>query len=56
MITGRTYVITQNCCKDGSCVPGHSTALLTSDARIKRSPAPIRCPVITTEPNGKGLT
>jgi predicted nucleic acid-binding protein len=32
----------------------HSTALLTSDARIERSRAPIRCPIITIQPNGDG--
>ncbi|HYB35125.1 MAG TPA: type II toxin-antitoxin system VapC family toxin [Mycobacterium sp.] len=30
----------------------HATALLTSDARIERSQAPIRCPVITIQPDG----
>lgn len=29
-----------------------ATALITSDARIERSGAPIRCPVITIQPNG----
>ena len=29
----------------------HATALLTSDARIERSGAPIRCPVITVRPS-----
>jgi predicted nucleic acid-binding protein len=29
----------------------HATALLTSDARIERSGAPMRCPIITIQPN-----
>jgi predicted nucleic acid-binding protein len=29
----------------------HATALLTSDARIERSGAPIRCPIFTIRPN-----
>ena len=29
----------------------HASALLTSDARIERSGAPIRCPIITIQPN-----
>jgi predicted nucleic acid-binding protein len=32
----------------------HATALLTSDARIERSGAAIRCPVITIQPNDNG--
>jgi predicted nucleic acid-binding protein len=32
----------------------HATALLTSDARIERSGAAIRCPVITIRPNDNG--
>ena len=28
----------------------HATALLTSDARIERSGAPMRCPIITIQP------
>jgi predicted nucleic acid-binding protein len=29
----------------------HAIALLTSDARIERSGAPMRCPIITIQPN-----
>jgi predicted nucleic acid-binding protein len=29
----------------------HATALLTSDARIERSGAPMRCPIVTIQPN-----
>jgi predicted nucleic acid-binding protein len=29
----------------------HATALFTSDARIERSGAPMRCPIITIQPN-----
>ena len=32
----------------------HTTALLTSDARIERSGAPIRCPIITIRPSDNG--
>lgn len=32
----------------------HATALLTSDARIERSGAPIRCPIITVQPRDRG--
>ena len=32
----------------------HATALLTSDARIERSGAPIRCPIITIQANDNG--
>jgi predicted nucleic acid-binding protein len=32
----------------------HATTLLTSDARIERSGAPIRCPIITIRPNDNG--
>jgi predicted nucleic acid-binding protein len=32
----------------------HATALLTSDARIERSGAAIRCPVITIRPDDNG--
>ena len=32
----------------------HATALLTSDTRIERSGATIRCPVITIQPNDNG--
>jgi predicted nucleic acid-binding protein len=32
----------------------HATALLTSDTRIERSGATIRCPVITIRPNDDG--
>ena len=32
----------------------HATAFLTSDARIERSGAPIRCPIITIQPNKNG--
>jgi predicted nucleic acid-binding protein len=31
-----------------------ATTLLTSDARIERSGAPIRCPVMTIQPNDNG--
>lgn len=29
----------------------HATALLTSDARVERSGAPMRCPIITIQPD-----
>ena len=32
----------------------HATALLTSDARIERSAAAIRCPIITIQPDDNG--
>ena len=31
----------------------HHTALLTADARIGRSEAPVNCPIITVMPNGQ---
>ena len=35
----------------GASAERHATTLLTSDARIERSGAPMRCPIITVQPN-----